>query len=251
MPGGLPIIHRAAAAALNLLLPPRCAGCGMAVPAADALCAPCFSRLPVLADPACAGCAEPLPPYAAASMRCARCLADPPPFAARAAFAYDGLARELVLALKHGGREHLARAMARQMRGAAADWLDGAAVVPVPMHASRLRTRGFNQAGWLARALSPAGWLPDALRRTRDTGSTRGLTRAGRSRAVQGAFAVPPAARPLLAGRNAVLVDDVLTTGATARACARALRRAGVAQVRVLVYARTVRDRGETPNGAS
>lgn len=240
---------RRAAAAIDLLLPPRCAGCGQVVARAMTLCGDCWARLPVLGDPCCQACAAPLPPYAAASMRCGGCLADPPPWvAARAPFLYDGLARELVLALKHGGREHLAAPMAAAMARRAADWLgDDALAVAVPLHRTRLARRGFNQALWLARALGvPAP--PDLLIRKRDTGSTRGLTRAGRLRAVTGAFDVPPARRAAVRGRNVVLVDDVMTSGATARACVAALRRAGVAEVRVLVYARVARDRD--PGGA-
>lgn len=239
--------RRAAAAALDLLLPPRCPGCGAITSTQGSLCATCWMRLQPLPEPACESCAQPLPAYAAASLRCLGCLADPPRWqAARAPYLYAGLARELVLGLKHSGREHLALPMARAMATRAAEWLaEGDLPVAVPLHRSRLAARGFNQAALLARVLAPDRFDPDLLRRTRDTGSTRGLGRAARMRSLSGAFAVPPAGRAKLKGRNVLLIDDVLTSGATARACVAALHRAGVARVRVLVYARVARDRDD------
>ena len=211
---------------------------------AHAFCAPCWAGLPWLPDPCCARCAEPLPPGAPPG-ECLGCAADPPAFAAtRAVALYEGAARELVLRCKNGG-EHLAEPLGRAMRGLAADWLDGAVLVPVPLHPARLASRGYNQAGWLARAAargtaSRVEW--EWLVRRRPTGSTAGLNRAARLKEALGAYAVPPAVRPKLRGARVILIDDVMTTGATMRAAARPLARAG-AEVRCLVFARVARGR--------
>lgn len=231
---------------IDLVLPPRCPACGVLVDGDDRFCAACFADLLFLGPPQCQACGVPLAHEADAAARCGECLADPPPFdIARAPLAYGGPARTLVLALKHGRRLHLARMMARAMLVAAGPQPAAAVVVPVPLHRGRLWRRGFNQAALIARALArQRGWAlaVDALERVRATRSTRGLTRRQRLKVAAGAFRV---ARPAaIKGQAVVLVDDVMTTGATARACAAALKRAGARHVMVLTYARTLRDGG-------
>jgi len=231
---------------LNYALPPRCPGCGTVVVADRSFCLACWQALDFLAGSACAVCAEPLPLALHPGATCGACLAEPPPFASmRAAVAYGPIARDLALKLKYGRRPGVAAVMAPPMVRAAGEALDGALVVPVPLHRGRLWRRGYNQAALIARAVVRVGGgelAVDLLQRRRASATQRGLGRRARAAAVAGAFRVAPHARAGVKDRRVVLVDDVYTTGATARACARALRRAGAREVRVLCWARVVRD---------
>jgi ComF family protein len=233
-------------AMLDFALPPRCPGCGVVVGADHSFCLECWRALDFLGGPACAVCAEPLELAFHDDARCGACLADPPPFdRLRAAVAYGPIARALALKLKYGRRPGIAATMAAPLRRAAGDLLDRALVVPVPLHRRRLWWRGYNQAALLARALVPADRLAlDLLVRRRATRPLRGMGRAARARAVAGAFGLNPAWRDRVKGARIVLVDDVYTTGATVKACARLLRRAGAAQIAVLCWARVIRADG-------
>lgn len=198
--------------------------------------------------PGCPTCAEPAHPR----FPCARCRDSPPPFdEALAALVYGGPVREALLRLKHGQRTELARPLGRllaePLRGAIAG--DGAdLLMAVPLHPRRLRSRGFNQALLLLRAaraiLSQAGRVPpilvDALRRQVDTPSLGHLAPDQRRAAVAGAFIVRERYGPRLRGRQVVLVDDVMTSGATAASCALALRAAGASEIKVVALARAV-----------
>jgi len=193
----------------------------------------------------CAGCGAPFDVDRGPAARCGACLATPPRFAAaRAAMVYGGPARTILLGFKHGDRQHLAKVMAPQLVRAGGDWLGpDSLLVPVPLHRWRLWKRGFNQAALLAQAAgrrSGTRVAVDALVRVRATTTSRGMGRRKRAANVLGAFRV---ARPdRVEGQDIILVDDVLTTGATAEACARMLLRAGAKRVRVLTWARVVRD---------
>jgi ComF family protein len=183
-----------------------------------------------------------LPTWRAISLplaRCARCRRTPRRIdRARAIGAYDGALRSIIHAMKYEGRRSLAKPLARLMRERGADIVEGAhAIVPVPLHPSRRRQRGFNQAADLARHLGPP--VVHGLRRARATLSQTGLPAAQRHRNVRDAFVLSRAARDI-AGTTIVLVDDVSTTGATLDACARALKEAGVVEVRALTAARVV-----------
>ncbi|HWL46931.1 MAG TPA: ComF family protein [Sphingomonadaceae bacterium] len=233
---------------LALALPPRCASCGAVTQADHSFCADCWQKLDFLGAPCCACCGTPFAYDRGAGARCGRCLADPPAFdRARAAVAYGDIARRIALKLKYGGRQGLAGTIARGLdrlvpAGAGSD---APIVIPVPLHRWRIWSRGYNQAALIARAVARRHGLPlelDLLRRTRATPRLRGLGPAGRRKAVRGAFAVSPGRRAALAGRPVVLIDDVYTTGATADACARALKRAGAGEVSLLCWARVVRD---------
>jgi ComF family protein len=207
------------------------------------LTAEAWTKIAFLETPVCDGCGAPQPYDAGADLRCAACLARRRAFdRVRAAVAYDDNSRDLILKLKRADRTDLAGLFALWLSRAARDLTDEAdAVVPVPLHPMRLLGRRFNQAAEIARPLARrAGlaYLPGALIRQRDTQSQGGRSASGRRRNVAAAFETPPRSRPQVAGRRILLVDDVITTGATAEACARALKAAGAASVSVAAVAR-------------
>ena len=239
-------MRRVALVALAAVLPPRCLACGEPVADPGTLCGPCWSRLAFLMPPCCAACGYPFEYDAGAGALCGSCLASPPAFArARAALRYDEASRGLILALKHGDRTDTAPALAGWMAQSGAELLREADLIaPVPLHRLRLLARRFNQAALLAQGIarrSGVACVPDLVERRRRTRSQGGLSAAGRARNVRGAFAVNPTRTTLVSGKRVVLVDDVLTTGATAEACAATLLRAGAAAVDVLTLARVVR----------
>lgn len=246
--GLIALSARAGRVALDAVVPPVCVSCREPVSEPHTLCAACWAKLGWIDRPFCARCGLPFD-YAALTpgpVECAPCLARPPAFAkARAALRYEPASRELVLAFKHADRTQNAPAFAAWMARAGAELLDGAdLIVPVPLHWTRLIARRFNQAALLARGLSKRTRIPfdpRLLVRTRRTRTQGDLMRSQRMRNVRGAFAVRANGRSKLKGRTIVLVDDVMTTGATLEACAKALRRAGAKEVRVLALARVVR----------
>lgn len=232
---------------LDVLLPRACAGCADALPAGHrgALCAPCRASLANDVAARCAWCAAPVSQPIPA---CSRCIRRPPAFASAAALGlYRPTAVGLnplaatVQALKYRGRRLLARELG-SMLVAALDPRGAELVVPVPLHPSRLRARGYNQSALLARRVARALARPllcDALVQRHPTPDLVGLGAAARRAALAGAFAVAPRRRAALAGRVVLLVDDVLTTGATADAAARVLRAAGARAVHVWTVGRT------------
>jgi ComF family protein len=237
--------RRLAVYGLDLLLPPRCPACREIVDNAGRFCLKCWTGLTFLTDPVCAGCGAPFEIDRGPNARCGACLEAPPRYAAaRAALAYDGSARTVLLGFKHGDRQHLVEIMAPQLVRAGRDWFGPDSVlVPVPLHRWRLWKRGFNQAALLAHAVSRRTGSPlvvDALVRVKPTRSSQGMGRRARADNVRGAFRV---ARPAaIKAKEIILIDDVLTTGATVEACTRMLLRGGAKQVRVLTWARVVRD---------
>ncbi len=230
--------------AIDAVLPPRCLSCGTEIAPGGAVCAGCWRRLTPIASPFCTCCGLPFTiPVEGAGARCGACHAEPPAFdRARAPLLYDAVSRKLVLAFKHADATHAAPALAGWIRRATAPLADEAEViVPVPLHPRRLLARRYNQAALLALGIGREAGRPvlvDALLRRRATPSQGGLGRAGRRRNVQGAFALRPSAAPAIVGRRVLLVDDVLTTGATVDECARILRRGAAAAVDVAVLAR-------------
>ncbi len=249
---GLKALQQAGAAALDLLYPPVCLACRRAIGAHGGLCPSCWSAMRFIERPYCERLGTPFEADLAAGetgrMISAAALADPPVFArARAVARFEeGPARLLVHRLKYGDRLELAEPMGRWMARAGAELLDQAdLLVPVPLHRLRLAQRRFNQSAALARAVSKASGVPlngGILTRPKPTPPQVGLTRRLRAKNVQGAFEVAVERRIDLAERRVVLVDDVMTSGATLNAAARILLRAGAKQVDALVFARVVPD---------
>jgi ComF family protein len=236
---------RLAGRALDLALPPRCVGCGARVDAAGLACAACWSKLTFIAPPFCETCGAPFDFAVEGTHRCASCYAAPPSYdRARAALIYDDGSRGLILGFKHGDRLHAAPVFGLWAARAGTDLLEDADIVaPVPLHRWRLLRRRYNQAALIAAQAakhSGAANLPDLLVRHRATPSQGGLGATARARNVAGAFALNPRHADRVKGSRIVLVDDVLTTGATVSACARVLRRGGAARVDVLTLARVV-----------
>ena len=235
---------RFAAAALDALYPPTCLACRAATGAHGALCPRCWSAMRFIERPFCERLGTPFEQDLGDALLSPQAIADPPVFArARAVARFeDGPARKLAHRLKYSDRSELARPIARWMARAGADVLaDADLIAPVPLHRMRLWRRRFNQAALLARELSRETGKPcdvGALTRVKATRSQVGLSRAQRAENVQGAFRVAEGAQ--IRGRNVVLVDDVLTSGATVNAAARILLRAGASRVDVLVFARVV-----------
>lgn len=237
-------ITQSARLALDIALPMQCVACREPVASAG-VCAACWSQLSFIAPPFCSRLGIPFVYDPGPDILSMQAIAAPPAYhRARAAVRYDEVARTLVHHLKYHDRTDLAPTMGRWMARAGHELLDGADIlVPVPLHWRRGFSRRFNQSGILAKAISHASGVPvakDALRRVRPTEHQIGLSRNQRANNVQGAFKVPPERRHQVQGRRIVLIDDVLTSGATSDACARALLRAKAAQVDLLVFARVV-----------
>lgn len=237
---------------LDLLFPPRCPLCGAGLAGQHGLCPECWHGLALPAQPACHLCQMPLPSAGHSAgedeaLICSACVLEPPAHhGVAAATLYNPTSRQLVLALKHRRKVALAPFMARLMaarlkgleqHAIGPGWL----VVPVPLHRWRLWARGFNQSALLAREVAHllgAQALVDALHRHRRTPRLGGLGREEREAVMQGAITTTRRHAARLKGARIVLADDVLTSGATTRACIQALRKAGAAEVVVACFAR-------------
>lgn len=246
------IAHIAAGAARSLVdavLPPQCLACDALVAAPGSLCAACWQAADFIAPPFCTRCGIPFEFDAGSGALCGACAAQEPDYdRARAVLRYDDVARRLVIAFKHGDRCEGAPAFGRWLARAGGELIAQAdLIVPVPLHRNRLWRRRYNQSALLAQGLVRAlgrgapPLVPDLLVRRRATPSQGGLSADQRRRNVRGAFAVQRGQEARVGGKRILLIDDVMTTGATVAACASALEHAGVAAVDVLTLARVAR----------
>jgi ComF family protein len=234
----------ALAPVVDFVFPPRCPLCGEGIAAQAGLCLECWGELVIPGKPACRTCARPFGGAPRGSEICAQCRADPPLHDGIAAGTlYNDTSRKLVLAFKHGNRIALAPMMARliaaRLEGVESNWL----VVPVPLHRWRLWQRGFNQAAVLASELTRltgAKLCVDALVRRRRTPMLGGLGAREREKVLTGAIVSNPARASLIEGASVLLVDDVLTSGATSAVCVRALKAAGAQRVVLGCFARVL-----------
>lgn len=233
----------------DLVVPPVCLACQAPLAVHDALCAACWSRVSFIRPPLCDQLGIPLPYEIGGRMLSGAAMANPPPWdRARAVAGFDSVMRELVHKLKYADRHDARRLFGRWLADAGRELLaDANVLVPVPLHPTRLWRRRFNQAALLCAELSRLTGVPAdpfALARVKATPSQVGLTEAERRSNTAGAFAVTPGAGARIEGMNVVIVDDVVTTGATVAACARVLRRAGAARIDVLSLALVTNDSG-------
>lgn len=231
---------------LDLILPPRCVVSGVVVDSPGMMAPDAWTRLRLIADPMCAVCGYPFDFGTEGEMLCGSCLREAPPFArARAVLVYDDASRPMILQFKHGDHMHHVRSFIPMMQRAAGPMItDSDVVVPVPLHRWRLLRRRYNQAAVLAKELADIGggkYMPDILQRRRATRSQGHLGFRARYRNVKGAFSVAPEKSTVLTGKTVLLVDDVYTSGATIKECAKVLSAAGAAKVNVLTLARVVR----------
>ncbi len=230
--------------AIDFALPPRCPGCGLIVEDQHRFCLSCWQALHFLGEPCCARCALPFEYDAGVGAECGACIADPPRFdRLRAAVAYGEIARAVALKLKYAGRPGVAETMAQLMSRHLHRGDPDALLVPVPLHRWRIWKRGYNQAALIASALARRTGLRAELaliERIKATPPLKGLGRRERANAVRGAFRLREASAEFGKGRTIILVDDVFTSGATANACAHALKRRGAARVDIICWARVV-----------
>lgn len=230
---------------LDFALPERCPACGAITTDGSSFCADCWPKLRFLNPPWCAACALPFAYEQHGDAVCADCLSQPPLHdGIRAVVAYDDLSRQIILRLKYGGKIGLAKLVARQLVRHLPDNRGDIVVVPVPLHWTRLWARSFNQSALIAQELARLGGMEyraDLLLRTRRTPSMRGLSSKQRRKAVAKALVTNPARLNQISGKRIILVDDVLTTGATSDGCIKALKNAGANWVQLFCWARALR----------
>lgn len=231
---------------VQMVYPPRCLACGGGVDTDFGLCGSCWKDTPFLTGLGCDQCGVPLPGASDQAERCDSCLATVRPWSkGRAALAYEGQARRLVLGLKHGDRQDIARPAARWMAQRCRDIVRPDMLVsPVPLHLHRHLARRYNQSALLAQHLARElglDWCPDLIQRRKATSSLDGQTRHERYETMQGKLSVPDWRTSLIEGRPVLIVDDVLTSGATLDAATQACLAAGASDVCVSVMARVVK----------
>ena len=240
------MLHTGLQTALRVIYPPRCLACGGLVEDDHGLCGACFAETPFITGLVCNLCGVPLPGVSETTEHCDDCLSLGRPWTfGRAPLLYDGVGRKLVLALKHGDRHEIVKP--------AADWMISAlptqmrpdtCVVPVPLYLTRLLQRRYNQSALLAQAIASKlnlNYVPDALIRTRRTASLDGKSREARFQELTGAILINPTRADALKDRPVLLVDDVMTSGATLAACALSAHKAQAREICVTVLARVAK----------
>jgi len=233
---------------LNILYPPQCLKCGAPVADSASLCASCWPEIPFVASPQCEACGLPFEFDLGPGALCGACTQERPSYdQARAAFLYTPASREMVLRYKHADSIHMTKAFAAWMIRAGSNLIDESDLaIPVPLHWSRLLSRRYNQAALLAQAIGKKKTIPvntNILLRRKKTKSQGYMTRPQRHRNLQGAFHVPVNKRQILKDKTVLLVDDVMTSGATVNTCARVLKRHGTRKVNILTLARVSLER--------
>lgn len=230
---------------LTWVMPERCPCCGVITPAGGPFCVDCWQKLHFLNPPWCSGCASPFAFDRGEGAQCANCLDNPPKHdGIRAVVKYDDLSAQVALRLKYGGKIGLAKMIARQLVRHLPDDRSGIVVTPVPLHWTRMWSRSFNQSALIGKELAVLGgltYIPDLLVRQRQTPSMRGLNAKARRKAVGKAFAIHPRWAGKLHNASIILVDDVLTTGATSDGCIKALKKGGAGWVQLFCWARALR----------
>lgn len=233
--------------ALTSIYPPRCLGCGDLVDSDFGLCGTCWADTQFIGGTTCDMCGVPLPGLMEnGPIHCDSCIKTPRSWSqGRAALIYGGMGRKLILRLKHGDRQEIARPAAAWMHLSNKEILTEKTIIaPVPLHWVRLAKRRYNQSALIAKSLaelSGLDWCPDLLQRLRNTPSLDGKSEQQRAEILTGAVKVNAKRRHRIIGRRVLLVDDVMTTGATLEACASVCRAAGADDVCVSVLARTVK----------
>lgn len=230
---------------VDLLWPPVCPGCGDAVQDAARLCVKCWTDLTFIGPPQCACCGLPLPDAFDDETLCGDCWRASPPYErARVACVYDDASRKLILPFKHADRTDLLPTLLNLMRSSATPLVEDADIIaPVPLHWTRLLSRRYNQSALIANKLARSGnvqSIPDLVVRKKRTASQGGRSRSGRLRNIKGVFRIRARHRAILRDRRVLLVDDVMTTGATVSEVSRVLLRAGAGRVDVVTFARAV-----------
>ena len=248
LPGETPLsashlLHEIGRYFLDTILPPRCMRCGALTSTPNQLCATCWRPLTFITDPLCKICGLPFPHPVGIETKCGTCMAYPPLFTkARSVMRYDDGSRPLLLAFKHADRTDAAPLFARWMTRAGTSLLNQTdLLIPVPIHWRRLLERRYNQANLLAAKLSAYNILPYApnlLRRAQFTPKLGGLNRTERQNRLRNAIILAENKRHLVRDRRILLIDDVMTTGATAHTCTEVLLRAGAERVDVLTLAK-------------
>jgi len=231
---------------INLLFPPQCLNCKARVPDHGTLCLQCWQSVQFISDPMCDACGLPFEYDIGADALCGECLQNHPPYKkARAALTYNEHSSKLITRFKYADQTSLAKIYGDWLASAGKDLLTNTdIIIPVPLHYFRFVHRRYNQSALLAQALAKKTGikhLPTALKRERNTKQQTGLTRRQRATNVKNAFSINTRYTAKIKNKNILLIDDVLTTGATLTQCTKALLKAGAASVNVLTLARTTR----------
>ncbi|RJY08504.1 ComF family protein [Aurantiacibacter aquimixticola] len=238
------LISESLAPLVDAVYPPRCPICGDGLAAQNGLCAGCWGELAIPGVPACSACQRPFAADAASGLTCAPCQqARPRHDGIAAGTLYNDTARRLVLNFKHGRKIALAPMLAGLIAARLPPMDESWLAIPVPLHRTRLWKRGYNQSALLATELAkrtPANLLVDGLLRTRATPSLGGLGKRQRARTLEGAIKVNPARADAIRGAPVLLVDDVLTSGATSDACVKALKQSGASRVVIGCFSRVL-----------